>query len=589
MTKKSRNKNPNETPVAIPGPFRFRILISAALVAVLAGMIFFWLGGKPASELSFSIKPVFAAKSLEVTLTINHPCPDGKKYLELAKGTLKLSGFSCKDETGRDLETGEDDDVIKIAVNGARQITVSYRVKVGEPGKHGYRGQIYDDLLTFDGEQFLLLPSSAYAGNDQEIRKYVKQIDISCDVPGDWSSVIPFGHARSNEAMGPYANVTSPTWPKIYDLMKCGYTFGKLDKEEFPKKQGLFTVYTDPAAKEFYTDETKQGINALYDYYAELFGYDIPRFSLVLLRNDPQNHFYLMGGSGVQNVATTFDPANPRDWELMGHRFFHAFFDYRITSTKFHEAPQLWFYEGLATYYENMAMASLPEKIRNNCGLDPSKSFLALFRRYLYMRLKEPYQLAIAPMNEKALAQSSGTTEFLHYTQAPLIVKYAEDVSYLNTNSRDRILKFILNNNADELELKHVFRFAMGDKADNFARHYLFNTEILPLWYLGNDSKEDPARVVRQLNELEYTLWTWFRLENPQYPIDKLSLQGLDRQAATAEKAGLRFAGDELEVQVKQLSPTVYRLLKQYALRAKTAGADFNDPLLRFKVVAPQP
>jgi hypothetical protein len=408
MIRRNKTKKQSNPPVPAFGLSRMHIVIILAMVAAFAGIVLYWIFGKTTSELSFSIKPVFAQKTLEVELEIKNPCPDGKDYLELAKGTLKSSGLTCRDDAGRKLEFVEDEDLIKIAVDHARKIVVSYRVKVGEPGKHGYRGQIYDDLLTFDGEQFLLLPLSAYSGNDQEIRKSMKRISISCDIPGDWSSVVPFGRVQAAETTGSFSDVTSPTWSQIYDLMKSGYTFGKLEKKTFHKKQGLFTIYIDPAAKDFFTDEAKQGLNALYDYYAGVFGYDIPRFSLVLLRKDPQNHFYLMGGSGVQNLATTFDPANPRDWELMGHRFCHAFFDSRITSTKFHEAPQLWFYEGLVTYYENMSMSSLPEKIRNKRGFDSSKSFLALFRRYLYMRLKEPYLLAFAPMNEKAIAQSSG-------------------------------------------------------------------------------------------------------------------------------------------------------------------------------------
>ena len=544
MIRKNKAKKQSNPPVPAFGLSRTRIVIILAMVAAFAGIVLYWIFGKTPSELSFSIKPVFAQKTLEVKLRIKKPCPDGKDYLELAKGTLKLSGLTCQDDAGRKLEFVEDQDLIKIAVDRARKVTVSYRVKVGEPGKHGYRGQIYDDSLTFDGEQFLLLPLSVYAGNDQEIRKSLKRISISCETPEDWSSVVPFGRVPATETTGSFSEVTSPTWSQIYDLMKSGYTFGKLEKKTFQKKQGLFSIYIDPSAQEFFTDEAKQGLNALYDFYAGVFGYDIPRFSLVLLRKDPQNHFYLMGGSGVQNLATTFDPANLRDWELMGHRFFHAFFDSRITSTKFHEAPQLWFYEGLATYYENMSMASLPESIRKKLRLDLSDSFLALYRRYVYMRLKEPYLLAFAPMNEKEIAKSSGMMEFLHYTQAPLIIKLAEDVSYLNTNSRDRVLKFILNNNPETLELKHIFRFAMGDKADDLARHYLFNTEVLPLWYLGSDQKEEPAQVVQQLNDLEHTLWTWFRLENPRYPVDKLSVGGLERQAEEAERSGLRFASD---------------------------------------------
>lgn len=82
----------------------------------------------------------------------------------------------------------------------------------------------------------------------------------------------------------------------------------------------------------------------------------------------------------------------------------------------------------------------------------------------------------------------------------------------------------------------------------------------------GNEPNGGSGGVVKELNEIEHTLWTWFRLEDPRYPLEKLSLEGLEQRASEAERAGVRFADQETEEQVKEMSLTVYRFLKMNKL-----------------------
>ena len=132
------------------------------------------------------------------------------------------------------------------------------------------------------------------------------------------------------------------------------------------------------------------------------------------------------GGAGIHSVCATFDETSRRDWELLSHRMFHAYFDSRIPTQTFHAAPNLWFMK-VCDYYENASMSALPEKQREQLGIRPEWQFQSLFNRYLTIRIKDPALFSFAPMDEALISESEGRKEFLHYIQAPLVVKLVED------------------------------------------------------------------------------------------------------------------------------------------------------------------
>ena len=119
-------------------------------------------------------------------------------------------------------------------------------------------------------------------------------------------------------------------------------------------------------------------------------------------------------------------------------------FDSRIPTQTFHAAPNLWFYEGLATYYENASMSALPEKQREQLGIRPEWQFQSLFNRYLTIRIKDPALFSFAPMDEALISESEGRKEFLHYIQAPLVVKLVEDRASELSGQQDAVLHAIL-------------------------------------------------------------------------------------------------------------------------------------------------
>lgn len=559
--------------------FTLIVLFAAAIIAFAAYSLLH--PGVTGVKYEYKIKQLSSKeKVIRVDLSAKN-ITKGKKIQLLVQGSNSFD-LSCTDNNSNKIPFENKDGIIEVGSENSKIINFSYSVRLGNAEKHGHAGESYADMLTFSGDQVLILPLYAISVDDEEIKKEIGSIKVSCDIPKEWTAIVPFLSKEGGRAI---TKVTHPSFNTIYNLRKSSFTLGKFDKYSFKKDKGVFEIYMDVLSGIKLNDQTKEGLNNLYDYYASLFGYDLPKFSVVLLRGDPEDKLYILGGADSQILSTTFDASNKRDWELMGHRFFHAFFDGKMTSYIFHAPPNLWLYEGLATYYENTSMGALPKNLKDKLGINIEESFSALFKRYAYMSLKDPYTLSFPPMEEDKVGLSAAKTEFLHYTQAPLIVKAIEDRSNQLYGEHNRMLKFIIDYYSDnKLELSSVVHYALGDETNAFGQKYLFGKELLPLWQQTVGASENPEYVVDGLSEMEYILWTWFRQENVNYPIDIPEIAGMEKLSALAEQSNVHFASEDVQSKVKALSPTVYRLLMQYALRAKVCGVDFNDPELRSKL-----
>lgn len=567
------------------------IILMSIFVIILISFVFAYKILKP-WEIEYSLKsdPI-KENMLSVNMRIKRNKILGLKSFSFLKGDFDAVNLECVDDKGKNVSVDYKDGIVRIGpvARDVKYIDYSYEVKVGELGKHGHRGAMYNDLLTFDGESVFVFPLESVYGSDKEIKSIVKKVTIKFDVPKDWQAVIPFNSTADIPKVSNTIYISRPSWKDLYELRKAAYAFGKFDREVFNKDKGALIIYTDPQSKLYLTNETREGINALYDYYSKLFNYNLNNLSIVLLRKDNKDGLYIMGGIGTQTVGTTFDPGSSRDWQLMGHRLFHVFFDSIISTDSFHKPDKLWFYEGLATYYENVAMDSLPEKMRKDLALSSLDSLDMIYKRYLYMRLKEPELLSISPLEEDKMLGSSGVAEFVHYTQAPLIIKGIEDASFSEYKEHDRALKYIVKNRLkNDIGLRDIIRYSTGKKSNQFEQDFIYSKDIIPLWNSFEKREEDSAEVIEKLNDFEHLIWTWFRLEIPGYPQDMLSQKKLNEISAYAQKMGIHFSSPEIEERVKMVSPTVYHLLKGYALRASVCGVDYNDPLIRFKLLANQ-
>lgn len=203
------------------------------------------------------------------------------------------------------------------------------------------------------------------------------------------------------------------------------------------------------------------------------------------------------------------------------------------------------------------------------------------------MKLKSPEYLNFALSDEARISASPGRTEFLHYTQAPLVVKYMEETIAKNTSNENNILNYILENKDEEsLSMDSIAKVLMGEDSKDFINKYVKGYEIVPLWDLAKASGGDNRDVINSLNEYEYLLYTWFSQENELYKNDNLSADNLVKIAEEADNEGVRFASEDLEKQIKDMSPTMYNLLKEYALRVKVCSLELGSPYLREQLLS---
>jgi len=522
-------------------------------------------------DMCYEITPISSLENiLHITLRLDNLSSNNK--MEFYTGDKLINIKYCRNDMGQAIPCVNSDGVLSIFSKGESYIEISYDVKIGIIGKHGYRGMICDDLVVFDGGQVLLFPIAFYMEGDDPSRD-INSISMVCNVPEAWEKVYP------------YETITSPSWHELYALYNSCFAFGDMDKKEYKKGQNCLRILTDWDID--LSDEMEQGLNSLYEYYAALFGYEINDYTIVLLRHNPQDMQYIIGGAGAKSVGSTFDPANPRDWQLMSHRMFHAFFESKVPSKIFLKPPQLWFYEGLVTYYENCSMDSLPEGLKDSLALQSEELFSTLFKKYIYTRIKYHPLLSLSPMDEERIMDSPAKMEFLHYTQAPLIIKAIEDLTY-KTQGPHRILNYILENksNDESLYIKNILADVLEDKAEGLYEQYISGDELLPLWYLGSEQKaEDVEHIIKELNHMEYTLWSWFRLDYGDYPNYTLDAETINRLSGSKEVCNVHFADRDIEEKVLILSKGVYYALKEFVLKCDICSVASKDPIAKIKAL----
>lgn len=570
-------------------PFKNRLLWGFLLTILISVLIFFLvqIKSKPSSSLSYYIEPVSsAARQLKITLHWVQPVlgQDGKAWLY--KGAQAIQDLHVSSPSGSSIGFQEQEEWIAIEATRNCTLQISYRITLGEKGKHGYRGYLDTHLTVFDGEQVFLFPEEAW---DEANTSPIQSVQVTFTGVEGRTAVYPYASQLQSKNHSPDNRIylKHPVWEDFRNLQKSCYAFGDFKKAPLSSVQPLSVYYSDSMAARV-TPQVLTGIENMFSYYQALFG-TTPPLTLLLLNMNAQDSLYIMGGAGAHTIGSTFDPTVKRDWELLSHRMFHAFFDNAVKNSTFYRPSQLWMYEGLATYYENISLESLSPALRTSLHIHVEKSFGALFRRYAYMRLKDPQLLSIPPAQENRISFSAGLTEFLHYTQAPLVIRLLEDHLVSQGKGDNQILRYILQNAENStLQAEDILKAVLGQESSSFVQQYIQGDVILPLWYLGEGSEEDPVQVIKELNEYEYVLWTWFRLEDERYRQDILTADGLNHAVQAAAAQGVAFADAAVEEQVASCSPTVYKLLKQYAYRAALCGLDMSDPLLRYKILGQQ-
>ncbi|HHD2767578.1 TPA: hypothetical protein ACOTG1_000728 [Clostridium perfringens] len=520
------------------------------------------------------------------------------KEIQFYKGKSKIKNIRCKEKFYYDSNF--------IYINSYHSnLVLEYDVLIGGLGKHGSGGELSDDLITFMGEQILLLPVEMLAMNDNSKFDSTIEIDFSkfaevlnpesfkekqlennnlleLNKVNEVKSIIPF---KKEDFKSKCTNII---WSDIYEIMKSSYTFGYFEKIDFKESYGNITIYNHIENNLLSEDEKRKkrligNIKGICDYYFNLFkinSFNKKDINIVLLRKSKKENPYILGGSGKNVISATFDMDNKRDWQLLSHRLFHAFMDDVLKSRDYHLPPNLWLTEGLATYYENLALESLDEDLKESLGISFKNEMAILYTRYLYMTLKEPSRFSVIPMEEASI-RSHGKIEFLHYTKAPLLIFCIEELKN-EEEKNNKIINYLVENKKEKFSMQNLFYELLGDKCNAFAANYLFGNSLIHLWNLKNYL--DDKKVVDYLEEYEYILWTWFLGEDENYIKDEVkSYKKEFKDFLNNEEVNIY--NPHITKEIEAYSNTLSFLLKIWILRAKLCNISCEDVNIRYKLL----
>jgi len=554
----------------------WRAVVVAAVVAILAASLlacFIFIDKLP--EYNYYVTVPDTGSILIVTLEISNPLFSKTDAVMLYLGDKNMVIAACVNASGK--STGDpllDEGVLFIKTARGSTTYLTYTAEVAMPGKHGSRGYIDSNYAVFDGEQALLLPVDTYTYKPGADRlPLIGKIGFDFYLPDGWEQV------TSRET------VENPRWSDIYAVTQDAFVFGKFVK--IPDTAPGLEAYSLSGADEVSLD-TLDGFNSLYAYYSQLFG-DAPKsYSIVALPKSGADAPQVIGGAGRGSVAASFDPDSPRDWRLLSHRMFHAFFDTAAPYASFHMPSNTWFYEGMATYYENVSMDALPDPLRQRLDINVNREMALLFNSYLYLRIKDPMRFGFPPMIEDDLT-AEGAIEFLHYTAAPMLVKLLEDSARDSGNPPDSVLKFCLGNGElfDDrfVSFEAALALLSEEDAETYCTSYLLAMEVPPLWYLKPYQPSDEA-VLAGLNDIEYVIGSWFKNVDESYHIDTVTDDQLKDAMENIDERRVLFLTVEVSIILEDYCPPLYALLNDYYYRAKELGISYDDPEIRAKVFA---
>ena len=520
--------------------------LSLISVAILGGLLFSLIKLDIPPEIEYRVSRG-QGQSLNVTMRVNKSFFSKTGDVVFTADNTAIKVISCQDSRNAGRPYYYNDNIIEISTPRGDYVDFTYNAPISAVGKHGYRGKIDENYLVFDGAQVFLLPSAYYSYDDGEVSKAVGNIKLIFNFKNDWVEIVP------------PKEVKSPSWADLNGLLHNAFVFGDFVKLKEYKGMSIFALRND-YNENYENDERETGFINLYDYYSNLFSSQLEHFNVALLPADTETGLPIIGGAGKTAVAASFDESLLRDWQLLSHRMFHAFFDTRIAAPNIYAAPNLWLYEGLATYYENMSMGALHDDLKNRIGANPDGQFAELFSQYLYMLLKYPQYFGFPPMMEAEITHTGALVEFLHYTAAPIIVRALEEAS----GEPHSLLRYCIENaeTLGDSPLAYEAALALlGDNSTQFCENYLLNAGIPPLWHLGAYMPQDEVTTLRILNYIEYVMSSWFAVDNPDYKGNIVNEEDLHDILAQAKNSPSKFDNENLGNSVRDYSFTLYAIL----------------------------
>ncbi len=549
------------------------IIFFICLAGLAAGIFFAWYDAPYNMHYTVTASTT-KANVLEISAEVSNLIFSKGKKISLYTGDKTVTIKSCIDKNGLSVPAQQTDNSVDFHLGRGAKATLAYEVQIGALGKHGLRGSISEDYCIFDGGEAFLLPMEFYKADYPENKAVIGELSITMKKRDGWTEAVP------------YTSIKNVTWADAYDLNNNSFCMGRFELHSV----NSLKIYTLSQSSKGLSGSVQNGILALYRYYSGLFSFSGKNYNIILLPSSDKSGSSIIGGAGTGSVCATFHENNKRDWELLSHRLFHAYFDSIFRTQEFHCAPRLWFYEGIATYYENYSMRFLPEELRSSLNIQPEQQFTSLFNKYLYVRLKDPGLFSLAPMEEEAITKSEdgeAKIEFLHYVQAPLVIWLIEGLSDRQTQKSDSLLKYLLKNwnRPDRCTDTQLLSGILGERAEEVYKNYFLSDTLLPLWGL-KDSTYSQKQTLSDLNSIEYDLASWMTEQPGKYPLEELNLNTVQKIESRSEFQSAGFSDQQTEQLVRGYSSVINSLLKEYSLRAHICNVPFNDSELRYKLLS---
>ncbi|MBN2092881.1 hypothetical protein JW964_24885 [candidate division KSB1 bacterium] len=537
----------------------------------------------PLLNLDYQVK--IDSNDIKIDLDIqNFHIKNRSPYLVFYIGNIKLKTLKISsDLTNQQIDYQIQKHILFIGplTGFEKKLTLHYTIQPGYLAKHGHQGHIDKNYCLLAGEQFLILPTAGRASRTQ----------IHFVAPENWQTFLPPIVDSNYEVTKNKITTTDTNWTGFYQLVKNCYIFGKFSAswDQFHSLNFIFSKTISDSIQKKVQNLTTE----LIQFFNQRFQQRLSHYSFCFadFASDSEK---IMGGVGPFSMGFTFSPHKKRDWQLLSHRLFHVYFDRFIGIKSFHLPPDLWFLEGMATFYEILAPGNLRLNEFGIKSYSDDKEFCQLYQRYLYFRLKDPELFKLIPTDKIKL--SSAQIEFLHYTQAPLLILAIQEISAQNQvqTGNDVLWQWLQDMKSYPDTTLEAFISARGESAlQKFWQNFIAGDSLLPPGTIlpKNVEKDFPnnsQEIMHELKEYENLLFTWFQDEPEKFLKESIFESDFFPIVTNSDFQQINFANPNVEKLVFDFSPTIFYSLKINRLRLHVCKIDPTDPIRNFKLSQPE-
>ncbi len=511
-------------------------------------------------------------KLLSVLIRMKPEKLSPQKTLYLDNGSVNASQPACTDSKGRNVSVNNLDGVWEVGPvqDDADCVNFSYNVKLGESsdGSLGVNGDLYSDLLVFQGKTVLMLPwlDSKNIGYTEN---YITDVQFSMEGSQKLNSILPFSKVNSEEKS---FLIQSPTWYDFYDISNSSYCFGNFEPLKASADGKEVTLYLDEAVKKSASANDLNLVVAFYSYYAKVFGKPLTDCTPVLLRSSNDGKAILGGVSG-KSMALSLEMSDPDSCQTMSRTIYHAFFDSMVTARNLHYQPNLWLYDGLANYYVDASADAISSGLKQTYGIEPQDNMNSKYMRYLYFSLRDPNLMAVSSDMEGSM--TSAQEEFYFNTKVPLILNTIEKFASQKKGENVVIHYLTEQKTHENADITGMMKELLGEN-ESTLRQYFSGSSFIPNYWGFSGESMDEKQIIEQLSSYESRIANLYQNQNVSYTNDPIQLINKNVLKNEIQSRKLSFGSAEIEKIVKDYSETLYLILMQNALRANICG--IQDP-----------